>query len=133
MYGKKKILFITLININYSLFEISNDRWNVLYLNGSSGFHFITLNLNRYIFRNINTIGLQSLTQHTTPLLYVFWCRNPIALKIRKIWDSFRGRGNFRGNCPIYRFKFTGKKRVESLYDFQMICHLHYVTECNRM
>ena len=24
----------------------------------------------------------------------------------------------------------TGKKRVESLYDFQMICHLHSVTEC---
>ena len=23
----------------------------------------------------------------------------------------------------------TGKKRVESLYDFQMICHLHSVTE----
>ena len=27
-------------------------------------------------------------------------------------------------------FNFTGKKRVESLYDFQMICHLHSVTEC---
>ena len=26
--------------------------------------------------------------------------------------------------------KTTGKKRVESRYDFQMICHLHSVTEC---
>ena len=25
---------------------------------------------------------------------------------------------------------FTGKKRVESRYDFQMIFHLHSVTEC---
>ena len=45
--------------------------WNVLYENGSCGFYFITYNLNRYIFRNINTIGFLFLTQHTTPLLYV--------------------------------------------------------------
>ena len=36
--------------------------WNVLYENGSCGFHFITYNLNRYIFRNINAIGLLFLT-----------------------------------------------------------------------
>ena len=45
--------------------------WNVLYENGSCGFYFITYNLNRYIFRNINAIGFLFLTQHTTPLLYV--------------------------------------------------------------
>ena len=35
--------------------------------------------------------------------------------------------------CPLYNMSynaFTGKKRVESLNDFQMICHLHSVTEC---
>ena len=45
--------------------------WNVLYENGSCGFHFITYNLNRYIFRHINANGFLFLTQHTTPLLYV--------------------------------------------------------------
>ena len=38
---------------------------------GLVDFHFITLNLNRYIFRNINAIGFLFLTQHTTPLLCV--------------------------------------------------------------
>ena len=47
------------------------SKWNVLYENGSCGFNFITYNLNRYIFRNINAIGFLFLTQHTTPLLYV--------------------------------------------------------------
>ena len=38
---------------------------------GLVDFHFITLNLNRYIFRNVNAIGFLFVTQHTTPLLCV--------------------------------------------------------------
>ena len=55
----------------YPPFFSSHYIWNVLYKNGSCGFYFITLNLNRYIFRNINAIGFLFLTQHNTPLLYV--------------------------------------------------------------
>ena len=51
--------------------KVKKKKWNVLYENGSCGFHFITQNLNRYIFRHINAIGFLFLTQHTTPLLYV--------------------------------------------------------------
>ena len=67
------MIFITFIYIWDSAREKGPSVfiWNVLYENGSCGFHFITLNLNRYIFRNINAIGFLFLTQHTTPLLCV--------------------------------------------------------------
>ena len=37
---------------------------------------------------------------------------------------------NYEMALLLFYLLVTGKKRVESLYDFQMICHLHSVTEC---
>ena len=45
-------------------------------------------------------------------------------------WGKWIRRMERRLHLRAGNVYYTGKKRVESLYDFQMICHLHYVTEC---
>ena len=61
------------VDHDYMDFNDMRARYFMVHLERSirKWVHFITYNLNRYIFRNINAIGFLLLTQHTTPLLCV--------------------------------------------------------------